>query len=244
MALRTQELVYESDGTRLVGELAWDDAHSEPRPGIVVFPEGGGINEHPKQRAAQLTELGYVALACDMYGNGEFSSVAARRSEMLGALRAAPEKLRARAQAGLAALAAQPQVDATRLGAMGFCFGGLVSLELARTGAALRGAVSFHGILETRQPAQAGVLQAKLLVLHGADDPFVPPEQIAKFIGEMKAAGADWQLVHYGGAVHGFTRSDADSLGMPGVGYDRNAERRSFAAMRAFFAEVFTDEVG
>jgi dienelactone hydrolase len=241
MTLRKQELVYESDGKRLVGELVADDTASGPRPGVLVFHEGGGINAHPKERAAQLAELGYVALACDMYGDGEFIADAARRGKVMGALRAEPATLRARAEAGRSALASQPGVDPTRLAAIGFCFGGMVALELARSGSALQGVVSFHGILDTQRPAVAGNMLADILVLHGADDPFVSSESLAKFTAEMKAVAADWQLVVYGNAMHGFTRRDAASLGMPGVAYDAKADARSWIAMKDFLREVFAN---
>jgi dienelactone hydrolase len=238
MRLQKQELVYESAGQRLVGELVWDAAQSGKRPGVLVFHEGGGLNAHPKERAAWLAELGYVALACDMYGDGRFVSDPAERSALMKSLRE-PELLRARAQAGLDALVAQESVDASRLAAIGFCFGGMVALELARSGAKLTAAVSFHGILDSARPAQASSLNASVLVLHGADDPFVPPTQLAKFIEEMKAANADWQLVTYGGAVHGFTRRDAATLGMNGVAYDAKADSRSWQAMRTLLSERF-----
>jgi dienelactone hydrolase len=237
MTVHKRELVYDCAGTRLVGELAWDAERTSKQPGIVVFHEGGGINPHPKERAAKLAALGYVALACDMYGNGEFSSDPTRRGQLLAGLRAEPRTLRARAQAALTALSAQPEVDAGRLAAIGFCFGGMCALELARAGAPLRAAVSFHGILSASEPAQAATLRASILVLHGADDPIVPPEQVANFIAEMKAADADWQLVTYGSASHGFTRPDAASLSMPGVAYQANADARSWQAMRTLFEE-------
>jgi dienelactone hydrolase len=240
MRVQKQELVYQADGTRLVGELVWDAAQTGTRPGILVFHEGGGINPHPKERAAWLAELGYVALACDMYGNGEFVTDPAKRTAVLGALRDDPSKLRARAQAGLNALIEQPSVDRARLAAIGFCFGGMVALELARSGAPLSAAVSFHGLLSTPQPAQPGVIKASVLALHGTDDPIVPPEQVNAFMAEMKAAGADWQLIAYGNAVHGFTRRDAATLGMgPAVAYDGKADSRSWQAMRALLSERF-----
>jgi dienelactone hydrolase len=239
MAIQKQDLEYRHGDVVCRGELAWDDAASGRRPGILVVHEGGGINDHPRRRAALLAELGYVALACDMFGGGEFISDPARRNARMGELRASPEKLRARAQAGLDALRAQPQVEPTTLAAIGFCFGGMTVLELARSGAQLAGVVSFHGILDTQQPAAPGGIKAKVLVLHGAADPFAPLAKVNAFVEEMGHAQADFQLNVYGGAQHGFTRVDAGSLGMTGVAYHADAERRSWQAMRAFFGELF-----
>jgi dienelactone hydrolase len=205
-----------------------------------VVHEGGGINPHPKARARRLAaELGYVALACDMYGNGEFTTDPKRRSELMGELRDDPRKLRARAQAGLDALTSRPEVDRARLAAIGFCFGGMTVLELARSGANIAGVVSFHGFLATELPAAAGAVKAKVLACHGTDDPFAPAEQVAAFVNEMRSAGADYQVNLYGAAAHGFTRSDAASLGMAGVAYEPRADVRSWAAMKTFFEELF-----
>jgi dienelactone hydrolase len=239
MAIQKQDLEYRHGDVVCRGELAWDDARSGRRPGVLVVHEGGGINDHPRRRAALLAELGYVALACDMYGGGQFVSDAKRRGELMGELRSDPSKLRGRAQAGLDALSSQARVDPARLAAIGFCFGGMTVLELARSGARISGVVSFHGILDTQRPAEAGAVKARVLVLHGAADPFAPPAKVNAFIEEMEHARADWQLNVYGGAQHGFTRSDASQLGMAGVAYHAEAERRSWDAMQAFFRESF-----
>jgi dienelactone hydrolase len=221
--------------------LVWDDAGGGRRPGVLVVHEGGGINEHPKQRAAMLAELGYVALACDMYGGGQFVSDRARRGQLMGELRSEPAKLRRRVQAGLDALAAEASVDPGKLGAIGFCFGGMTVLELARSGAPIAGVVSFHGILDTEQPAEAGAIKARVLVLHGSADPFAPMAKVAAFSEEMQRAEANWQVNVYGGAQHGFTRVDAAQLGMAGVAYHAEADRRSWQAMQSFFVDAFAD---
>jgi dienelactone hydrolase len=239
MPIAQRTLEYRHGDQVFRGELAWDDAITTPRPGIVVAHEGGGINDHPKWRAALLAEAGYVALAIDMFGGGSFLTDPKARGERMFALRNDTSELRARAQAGLAALASEPLVDSSRLAAIGFCFGGLTVLELARSGAELAGVVSFHGILETRAPAPAGAIKAKILVLHGSEDPFAPDAQVAAFVAEMRAAQTDWQLVLHGGAQHGFTRRDAAAVGLPGVAYHEAAERRSWAAMLAFLSELF-----
>jgi dienelactone hydrolase len=239
MAIQKRDLEYRHGDTLCRGELAWDDQRAGRRPGVFVVHEGGGLNDHPKRRAALLAELGYVALAGDMYGGGEFVSDPQRRGELMGGLRNDPAKLRGRAQAGLDALAAQPLVDSAHLAAIGFCFGGMTVLELARSGAAIDGVVSFHGILDTLRPAEPGAIKAKILVLHGADDPFAPPPKVNAFIEEMRHAQADWQLHAYGGAQHGFTRPDASQLGIPGVAYHAETDRRAWKAMQVFFAELF-----
>jgi dienelactone hydrolase len=178
-----------------------------------------------------------VALACDMYGDG----VAGHRERVLACiaeLRGDPERLCGRAQAGLAVLAAQPQVDG-RLAAVGYCFGGMTVLELARAGSALAGVVSIHGSLTTTQPAQPGMVTTKILVCHGAVDPHVPFTHVTAFVEEMTRAGADWQLIVYGGAMHGFTHEQAVGAGTPGVAYHASADARSAAAMETFFGELF-----
>jgi dienelactone hydrolase len=239
MAIQQRDLEYRHGETLCRGELAWDDKGPARRPGVLVVHEGGGLNEHPKRRAALLAELGYVALACDMYGGGELATDPKRRGELMGALQSDPNLLRGRAQAGLDALAAEPLVDASHLAAIGFCFGGMVVLELARSGVHLDGVVSFHGILDTQLPAEPGAVRAKVLVLHGADDPFAPLPKVNAFIEEMRHAQADWRMHVYGGAQHGFSRADASQLGMPGVAYHAATDRRAWHAMQVFFAELF-----
>jgi dienelactone hydrolase len=233
-------LQYRDGGDLFCGEIVRDDATTtSPRPGVLVVHEGGGINDHPKWRAGLLAELGYVALACDLYGNGEFLTDPQRRAERMAELHGDPAKLRRRVQVGLDALAAQPGVDPARLAAVGYCFGGMTVLELARSGAEIRGVVSFHGLLSTAQPAGPGAIRAKVLACHGIEDPLVPPEQLAAFVDEMRRSGCDWQVITYANAGHGFTRKDASSLGMKGVFYEERADRRSWAAMKFFLEEIF-----
>jgi dienelactone hydrolase len=237
--MKTETLEYEYGGVTFVGELARPDTQSGARPGILVVHEGTGITEHAKRRASELAERGFVALAADMYGGGNVAANLVEGRPRMLALRADLDLLRGRVSAGLAALRAQPGVDAKRLGAIGFCFGGLCVLELARSGAELAGVVSFHGILRTDRPARPGDIKGKVLACHGALDPFVPADELAAFQKELSEAGVDWHLLVNGGAGHGFTNPGASSLGTPGVAYDANAERRSFAAMRDFFDALF-----
>jgi len=235
--LKTQNLEYRENEKLLRGFLAWDDSRSEPRPGILVFHENTGLTEHEKQRASRLAELGYVALACDMFGERVVPATDAERRAVFEEFRS--KKLLPRALAGLQALSAQPQVDQQRIAAIGFCLGGMVVLELARAGADLRGVVSFHGGLTSTRPAAAGQVKAKVLVCHGALDPFTTLDQVTAFANEMQAAGVDFQVNLYGGAMHGFTNPAADRFGRPGVAYHEQSDVRSWEAMRQFLVDVF-----
>jgi dienelactone hydrolase len=239
MTVTRKPFEYRDGDKRFVGELALDEAVAGPRPGVLVVHEGGGINDHPKWRASLLAEMGYVALACDLYGDGELTRDAERRNALMNGLITEPGLLRRRVRVALEQLVALPQVDKSRVAAIGYCFGGMTVLELARSGADIAGIVSFHGLLRATAPAEPGAVKAKLLVCHGVEDPLVPPEQVAAFVEEMKHADADWQMVTYAHAGHGFTRKDAGALGMKGVFYEERADRRSWAAMKELFAEVF-----
>jgi len=235
--MRTQTLEYREDGKVLRGFLAWNDSNSEPRPGVLVFHENMGLTDHEKERATRLAESGFVALAGDMFGERTIPANDAERRAAFEEFRA--KKLLPRAVAGLQALSAQPQVDKRRVAAIGFCMGGMVALELARSGANLEGVVSFHGSLQAAEPAMAGRMKAKVLVCHGALDPFITLENVAKFTEEMQAAGVDFQVIIYGGAKHGFTNPAADRFGRPGIAYHAPSDARSWAAMRQFLAEIF-----
>jgi dienelactone hydrolase len=236
--LVTKTVEYKQDGTVMQGFLAYDDAAAGKRPGILVVHEWWGLNDFAKQIAAKLAGLGYVALAADMYGNGH---VAADREEAakLGALRQNSPLLRARAQAALKTLATEPRVDPNRLAAIGFCFGGTTVLELAYSGANLAGVVSFHGGLPKTSPDDLKRLKAAILVLHGAEDPHVSVADITAFEQAMRQARADWQMVFFGGAVHGFTNPANGNNPASGVAYDARAARRSWQYMQDFFRELF-----
>jgi dienelactone hydrolase len=186
-----------------------------------------------------LAALGYVALAADVYGKGVRPANAQEAQTEATKYYKDRALLRSRLRAGLDFLAGQPQVDAARLGAMGYCFGGAGALELARSGAPLKGVVTFHGSLTTPDPADAKNIQAKILVCHGADDPFVKQADVTAFMDEMRAANVDWQLVQYSGAVHSFTDKRAGNDNSKGAAYNENADRRSWRAMRDFWEETF-----
>ncbi|OGR81764.1 MAG: dienelactone hydrolase [Elusimicrobia bacterium GWC2_64_44] len=237
--IRTAEVDYFDGEVKLEGYLAYDPALKGKRPGVVVFHEWTGLGPYEKSRADQLAKLGYVALAGDIYGKGVRPSTQAAAAAEAGKYRGDRALLRRRAGAALAELKRQPGVDPARTAVIGYCFGGGAALELARSGAALSGAASFHGSLDTALPAAPGAVKAKIAVYHGADDPFVSSAAVAGFEAEMRAAGADWQLVAYGGAVHRFSNPAAGSDVKSGGAYDEKADRRSWRALLDFFGEIF-----
>ena len=241
MALLTRDLSYDDLGTALTGALHWDDARHEPRPGILLVHGGAGLDDHAREQARRYAGLGYTVLACDMYGPG----VAGDRERIMAAvtaLRDDPELLVRRGQAGLDALAGCPEARGG-FAAVGFCFGGMAVLTLARAGAgvaggSLAGVVSMHGSLAASRPARPGAVTARVLACHGAADPHVPMADVTAFTAEMETAGADWQLNVYGGAQHGFTHRTAVPGAIPGVAYHEATDKRSFAAAREFLASV------
>jgi len=236
--MQTRDLDYRCGDVNLRGYLAFDD-RAGPRPGVLVFHEGLGLGDFAMERARRLAGLGYVAFAADMFGERRQARNLQEVATLVGGLRAEPEMLRARGRAALETLAALPEVDARRVAAIGFCFGGSVVLELAREGADLRAVVSFHGVLSTRMPALSGRVKASVLVCTGADDPLAPPDQVAGFENEMRAAGVrDWQVISYGSTLHGFTNPAADGSMMRTAMYNEQADRRSWASMRSLFDEV------
>jgi len=241
-AIQTREVPYTAaDGTRLVGYHAWDDAISGPRPGVIVVHEWWGLNDYAKRRARDLAALGYSALAVDMYGDGRNTQHPDDAKAFMNAALADPAIPKARFQAGLDLLKAQPQTDPARLAAIGYCFGGKVVLDMARQGLPLAAVVSFHGALVTATPTTPGSVKAKVLVEHGAADSFITPEQIAAFKAEMDQAGADYRFVELPGAKHGFSNPDADAHKGHGLdlGYQKEADERSWADMQALFKDVF-----
>jgi len=242
--MRMQDIDYCDGALNLRGFLTYDDNASGKRPGMLVVHEGLGLGEHIMERARRLAKLGYVALAADMFGDRRQARDLDDMRELVGNLRNDPSRLRARGRAALATLASLPQVDAAQLGAVGFCFGGSVVLELARDGADLKAVVSFHGVLATKAPAVSGKVKASVLVLTGADDPLAPPDHVAAFESEMRAAGVpDWQVVRYGNTHHAFTNPAADGSFLPGTLYNEQSDHRSWTAMKNFLHERFDKHV-
>lgn len=237
--VHTETVVYEHGDTTLEGYLAYPEASSRPLPGVLVVHDWGGPGDYSRRRAEQIAEAGYVAFAIDMYGQGVRPTSTEEKAKQAGIYRSDRALMRARARAGLDVLLTNPKVDARRVAAIGYCFGGGTALELARSGAPIAGVVSFHGNLDTPNPADAKAIKAKLLICHGADDPYVPAEQVFAFQQEMKGAGVDYQFIAYGGAVHAFTQKEAGNDNSKGAAYNESADRRSWQAMRDFFVEIF-----
>jgi dienelactone hydrolase len=237
--MKTQKLEYTSGATRLLGELFWDAARTDRRPGVLVFPEAFGLNDHARERARRLADLGFVALAADLHGEGRVYPDLASLRPAITALYEDRVKWRGIARAARDALVAQPQVDADRIAAIGFCFGGATCFELARTGAPVSAIVTFHAGLTTELPGDAGRIRAKVLVCHGAEDPIAKKEAIDAVVAELRRDKVDWQLVHYGNAAHSFTEPAADARGMPGFAYNATVTSRSWKLMRDLFEEAF-----
>lgn len=208
-------------------------------PAVIVFPDILGLGDHARERAARLTEQGYVALAADLHGNGQVLQ-AQQVQEQLAHFYENPDTTCRRGDAALARLRGTPGVDPTRIAAMGFCYGGTLAFEMARRGASLVATIGFHSGLMTKNPNGGALIKGKVLACIGSEDPSIPPEQRAAFEAEMRAADVDWQLHLYGGVYHTFTDRRCDSFGMPHFArYDADADRRSWDAMRLLLEEVF-----
>lgn len=240
--VRGQEVDYRAGDTRLKGYLAYDDAVKGKRPGILVVHEWWGHNEYARKRARMLAELGYTALAVDMYGEGKQADHPDDAAQFAAEVRKNLPRTQARFEAALKLLREHETTDAEHTGAVGYCLGGGVALEMARRGLNLDGVVSVHGSLNTMSPAKPGQLKPKILILTGADDPFIPAKEIEAFESEMKAAKADYRLIAYPGAVHSFSNPDATAIGekygLP-LRYDETTDKASWEEMRGFFETLF-----
>jgi dienelactone hydrolase len=240
-AVEGREVEYSSGGTALKGYFAVDAAQAGKRPGVLVVHEWWGHNEYARRRARMLAELGYAALAVDMYGDGKTAAHPEDAGKFSGELMKNADVTKARFLAGLEYLKAQPQTDPARIAAIGYCMGGGVVLNMARAGTDLKGVASFHGSLGAIVKAEPGAIKAKILVLNGADDTFIPAEAIAAFKQEMADAKADMTFVAYPGAKHSFTNPDADEyakkFGMP-IAYNAEADKLSWDAATKFLADV------
>jgi len=234
-------LEYDAGGIHAKAHLYYDDATVGKRPGVVVVHEWWGLNDYAKHRARMLAEAGYVALAADMYGEGKTTEHPQEAGEFAAAVYKNADQAKARFLAALDHLKQDPHTDATRVAAIGYCFGGGVVLNMARQGVDLKGVVSFHGSLNAIEPAKTGMVKAKLLVCQGGADPFVPPDARAAFKKEMDDAGVDYIFMTFAGVKHSFTNPGADAHGMDGLAYDAMADHVSWAAMLAFFHQIFGD---
>jgi len=228
-----QPLEYKSGDVVCEGWQAYDDALTGKRPGVLVVHQWTGISDHEKEAARKLAALGYNVLVADIYGKGIRPQPPAAGKEA-GKYKADRPLLRARVNAALGVLSLDSHTDATKLAATGYCFGGTTVIELARSGAKVRGVVSFHGGLDSPTPADGKNIQAKVLALHGADDPFVAAKDIAAFEAEMKASGVDYKLIKYPGAVHSFTHKAAGNDNSKGAAYNADADKASWAEMELF----------
>jgi dienelactone hydrolase len=234
----TREVVYSAEGTTLRGYLAKPGGEGK-HPGVLVVHEWWGLNDYTKMRARMLAELGYVALAVDMYGEGAVTTDAKKAGELSGNIAKNPAIGAARFQAGLDVLSKDPSVDPQRIAAIGYCFGGTTVLTMALRGVDLRGVVSFHGSLASVSKAAGKTVRAEILVCHGGADPFTTPAQFDAFLKEMADSGAQWQINIYGKAKHSFTNPAADKAGIDGLAYDKTADERSWAEMKMFLQEIF-----
>ncbi len=240
----TREVSYKQGDTVMKGLVAYDDSIKGKRPGVLVVHEWWGHNDYTRKRARMLAELGYTALAVDMYGDGKTADHPDDAGKFSSAVGGNPPLAKARFDAALDTLKLQPTVDNNNIAAIGYCFGGGILLGMARMGTDIDGVVSYHGSVATRSPANKGDIKTRILVFNGADDPFVKAEQIEAFKKEMESAGADYKFVNYPGAVHGFTNPEADSLGkkfnLP-LAYNEKADKDSWQQTQAFFEEIFAE---
>lgn len=235
---------YNAQGAVMKGYLAYDENIKDKRPGVLVVPEWWGLNDYARRRARMLAELGYTALAVDMYGEGKVVTLPDDAGRLSSQVMKDFDVGKVRFMAALDFLKQQPTVDPTRIAAIGYCFGGGVVLNMARQGVDLKGVASFHGGLSAVRPAESGNVKAKILVLHGGDDKFITPQQIEAFKQEMNSAGANFQFISYPGAVHSFTNPEATELGkkfnMP-IAYNADADRKSWNELKKFLKDIFKE---
>jgi dienelactone hydrolase len=237
-AIHTETVEYKQGDTTLEGFLAYDDSISGKRPGVLVVHQWFGLTDYEKRRATMLAQLGYVAFCADIYGKDARPKDVSEAGAQAGKYKTDRTLLRARVNAALDVLKKNELVDTSRVAAIGYCFGGTTVIELARSGAELNGVVSFHGGLDSPTPADGKNIKCKVLALAGADDPFQKPDDLTAFENEMRDNKVDWQIVFYGGAVHAFTQPDPGFVNA-GAKYNEKADKRSWEAMKQFFAEIF-----
>ena len=240
--VQTKVVVYRDGDTVLEGFAAWDpDKIQSSAPGVLVVHQWLGLTAYEQSRCRQLADLGYVAFALDIYGQGVRPANTQEAAKLSGSYKSDRALYRRRLNLGLDQLRKLEAVDPEQLAAIGYCFGGTGVLELARSGADIRGGVSFHGGLDSPSPEDGQHIKAKLLICHGADDPFVPAADIDAMKAELNAAKVDWQMIYYAHAVHSFTQPMAGNDNSRGAAYNEKADQRSWKAMQMFFNEVFSD---
>jgi dienelactone hydrolase len=235
--IKTETIPYKVGDTQYIGYLAYDDAVAGKRPGVLVVHEWWGLNDYAKKRTEELAKLGYVAFAADLYGDGKTTDHPADAGKMAGEVRANVGEWRKRAEAALDVLTSQPQCDNEKLAAIGYCFGGATALQLAYAGADLDAVATFHGALPAATPQEAKQIKAELQINHGADDPMIDAAAVAAFKKPLDEAGAKYKFIAYPGAVHSFTVSTADKVGLPGMKYNKAADEKSWAAMQELFKQ-------
>lgn len=238
MSIQTRLVEYSDGDVLLEGMLAWDDSVDEVRPGILVSHAWRGRSEFEDGKAVKLAALGYVAFALDLYGKGVHGNSVEENSALMQPFIDDRAMLQHRLLLSLGVLREQHEVDASKVAAIGYCFGGLCALDIARTGEDLAGVVSFHGLLGAPPDTGGNPIKARVLVLHGWDDPMAPPEDVLALSRELSKQGADWQLQAYGSTMHAFTNPAANDRAM-GTVYNPSADRRSWVAMRNFLDELF-----
>lgn len=237
-AIVEKPLEYKASDVLCEGWQAYDDAMPGKRPGVLIIHQWTGVSDHEKEAARKLASLGYNVLVADIYGKGIRPQPPAAGKEA-GRYKADRALLRTRVNAGLDVLARDERTDASKLAATGYCFGGTAAIELARSGAKVKGVVSFHGGLDSPTPADGKNIKSKVLALHGADDPFVAAKDIAAFTAEMKDHYVDWKIVSYPGAVHSFTHKAAGNDNSKGAAYNADADRDSWYQMEQFLKRLF-----
>ncbi len=240
MSIISNTVGYLDDDVHLEAFFAYDDAHEGRRPAVLINHAWGGRDNFVADKATKMAELGYVGFAVDMYGKGVLGSSVEENAKLMQPFMEDRKMLRKRIYAALNAVKLLPWVDDNKIAAIGFCFGGLCVLDLARSGADIRGVVSFHGLLAAAENISNNQIKARILALHGHDDPMGPPEQVLAFQNELTKAGADWQMHIYGNTMHAFTNPVANDPSF-GTVYQPDADRRSWIAMKNFLDEVFSD---
>jgi dienelactone hydrolase len=237
-AIQERVVEYADGATKLEGFVSYDDTIKAERPAVLVIHDWMGLGDQTKEICRKLAHLGHIAMAADIYGKGVRPADRTAASEMAGKYKGDRAMLRQRVMAGFDYLSKAPFVAKDRIAVIGYCFGGTTAIELGRAGAPLAGIVSFHGGLDSPTPADGKNIKAPLLILHGADDPFVKLEDIDAFKKELNDAKADWQMIYYSGAVHSFTNPKAGNDNSKGAAYNEKADQRSWRAMQDFFGEV------